>query len=895
MGEVYRARDTKLQRDVAIKVLPEALAHDSERLARFEREARTLASLNHPHIGQIYGLEESDGIKALVMELVEGPTLADRIAQGPIPLDEALPIAKQIAEALEAAHEQGIIHRDLKPANVKVRPDGMVKVLDFGLAKALEASPVGSDVSQSPTITSPAMTGLGVILGTAAYMSPEQARGKAVDRRTDIWALGAVLFEMLTGRRIYKGETVTDTLAQVLTHLPRWDLLPPATPAAIRRILGRCLEKDPRGRLQAAGDVRIEIEECLASPGGQAADRVRWSSRSAQLWPWGVAVVLAILLVLAIWKLRTPSSAAPPPLRLLVSLGAGEQLVVNEGDDGALPVLSPDGQMLVYAGTSDSVRRLYVRPLDSLESRALSGTEAARSHFFSPDGRWIAFFADDMLKKVAVTGGAPVPIASALQGARGGTWGPDDTIVFTPTPATGLYRVAAAGGTPVEITKLAEKERTHRWPWFLPDGSAVIFVRQDQDAAYDDGVIEAVRLDTAERKILIRGGTFPRYLASGHLVYVRGNTLFAVPFDAKRLEVQGNPQPVLSGVLSSGGVGYRVGNGASQIAFSSNGTVVYIAGSALGAYSRLGIVDRSGTPLFTYPEKGEFSDPRFSPDGARIALQMGDGKTSHLYVLNVDRQQMTKVTFDGTYNGLPVWSPDGQQLAYCSDRVSGGVNVFLRRSDGAGEPEALTTGDGIKLPSSFSPDGRLLLVMQAEQGSAASNLGAASYDVAVLSLADKQVTPLTATPATELLPAFSPDGRWVAYQSVESGMVNVYVRPYPGPGGPYQISARGGAMPFWTKGGHELVYLAIPTGNLPGPTDRFMAVEIAVEAGAFRPGKPQVLFEMPLAHPPISKFYDVSADGSRFVVLKVDENVAFTHVTLVLNFFDEVRRVLAGR
>jgi eukaryotic-like serine/threonine-protein kinase len=455
--------------------------------------------------------------------------------------------------------------------------------------------------------------------------------------------------------------------------------------------------------------------------------------------------------------------------------------------------------------------------------------------------------------------------------------------------------VAAAGGAPVEITKLAEKERTHRWPWFLPDGRAVIFVRQDQDAAYDDGVIEAVRLDTAERKILIRGGTFPRYLASGHLVYVRGNTLFAVPFDAKRLEVQGNPQPVLSSVLSSGGVGYRVGNGASQIAFASNGTVVYIAGSALGAYSRLGIVDRSGTPLFTYPEKGQFGDPRFSPDGARIALRMGDGKTTQLYVLNVDRQQMTKVTFDGTYNGLPVWSPDGQQLAYFSDRVSGGVNVFLRRSDGAGEPEALTTGDGIKLPTSFSPDGRLLLVMQAEQGSAAGNVGAASYDVAVLSLADRQLTPFAATPATELLPAFSPDGRWVAYESVESGMVNVYVRPYPGPGGPYQISARGGAMAVWTKGGRELVYLAVPTGGLPGPTDRFMAVEIAVEAGAFRPGKPQVLFEMPLGHPPLSKFYDVSSDGSRFVVLKVDENVAFTHVTLVFNFFDEVRRVLAGR
>jgi eukaryotic-like serine/threonine-protein kinase len=397
MGEVYRARDSKLNRDVALKILPEAFAVDPDRLARFKREAQVLASLNHPNIAAIYGSEESNADQALVLELVDGETLADRIAQGPIPVDEALPIARQIAEALEAAHEVGIIHRDLKPANIKLRPDGTVKVLDFGLAKALDPAPSAIDASQSPTITSPAMmTGMGVLLGTAAYMSPEQARGKAVDRRTDIWALGAVLFEMLTGRPIYEGQTVTDTLAQVVTQPPRWNLLPPATPAAIRRILGRCLERDRRGRFQAAGDVRIEIEEYLASRGGQAAERVRWSSRSAQLWPWG-AVVLAILLVLAIWKPRTPSPAAP--MRLDVRLGAGEQLVVNEGDDGALPVLSPDGQMLVYAGTSDSVRRLYVRPLDSLESKALSGTEAARSHFISPDSRWIAFFADGMLKE----------------------------------------------------------------------------------------------------------------------------------------------------------------------------------------------------------------------------------------------------------------------------------------------------------------------------------------------------------------------------------------------------------------------------------------------------------------------------------------------------------------
>ena len=596
-------------------MLPAAFT-DADRLARFEREARLLAALNHPHIAAIYGVEEAEGTRALILELVEGETLADRLERGPIPVAEALPIARQIAEALESAHELGIIHRDLKPANVKVRPDGMAKVLDFGLAKALDPAPSAVDASQSPAITSPAMTGMGVILGTAAYMSLEQARGKAVDRRTDIWALGAVLFEMLTGRRIYEGETLTDTLAQVITHLPRWD------PDSRRYV-------PALPRIRASGVHPREHAVC------------RPLRRKAS---------------------RGPRESAAGPVRRVVQRRRGIRRQRGE----------PDRLLLQRHG------RLYRR--------------------FGP-----------------------------------------------------------------------------------------------------------------------------------------------------------------------------------------------------GAYSRLGIVDRSGTPLFTYPEKGEFGNPRFSPDGTRIALQMGDGKTNQLYVLNVDRQQMTKVTFDGTFNTLPVWSPDGQQLAYASDRVSGGVNVFLTRSDGASEPEALTTGDGITFPTSFSQDGRHLLVMQAEQGSSAANIGAASYNVGVLSLADRQVTPFAATPANELVPAFSPDGRWVAYHSFESGRLNVYVRPYPGPGGRWLISAGGRAQPYWTKGGRELVYLAIPTGLLLGPPDRFMAVDIAVEAGALRPGKPQVLFEMPLAHPPYSWWYDVSSDGSRFVVLKVDENVAFTHVTLVFNFFDEVRRVLAGR
>jgi eukaryotic-like serine/threonine-protein kinase len=869
MGEVYRATDTNLDRQVAIKVLPDAIAQDPERVARFEREARTLATLNHPNIAIVHGFEKGDGVRALVMELVEGPTLADRLAQRPLPVDEALPIAKQIAEALEAAHEQGIVHRDLKPANIKVREDGTVKVLDFGLAKALESAPHSSDASQSPTITTPAVTRMGVILGTAAYMSPEQARGKPADKRADIWAFGCVLYEMLTGRQAFPGDEVSDVLASVLAREPDWTMLPRGLSPALGTYLKRCLDKDRKRRIGDIQSVRLALEGAF-----ETAEPIRSSSRTVPLWPWGVAVVLAILLLLAIWKPRTPSSAAPPPMRLPVSLGAGEQLVVSDLDDGALAVLSPDGQTLVYRGTRDSVRRLYVRPLDSLESKPLSGTEEALSPFFSPDGRWIAFFSGGWLKKVEVSGGAPVPIAPAPE-SRGGTWGPDDTIVFAPRAETGLYRVAASSGTPVEMTKPVANERTHRWPSFLPDGNAVVFIRQDRNAAYDDGIIEAVRLETNERKILIRGGTFPRYLASGHLVYVRENTLFAVPFDARRLEVQVKPQPILYGVRSSG---WSVGTGSSQVAFSSNGTVVYIADSAPGIHDRLVIVDRSGKPLFTYPETRQFRDPRFSPDGSRVALRMLEGKTSHVYVLDVERATPTKVTLDGIANAMPVWSPNGQQLAYSSDRGTGGRNIFLMRSDGTGEPEALTTGDVLKIPNSFSPNGHLLAAMQQDS---------ASMDVVVLSLADRQLKPFAATPARETAPAFSPNGRWIAYQSDEDGTMDVYVAPYPGPGDKRRISVGGGVQPRWTKSGRELVYLAGPTMN------RFMAVEIP-EGDALRAGTPQLVFEMPVAHPSQGGWYDVSADGSRFVVLAADDDM-LTHVTLVFGFFDEVRRMLAGR
>jgi Tol biopolymer transport system component len=895
MGEVYRARDTRLQRDVAIKILPASVVADDDRLARFTREAQMLAALNHPGIAQIFGTAEVPGDgggrgEALAMEFVDGEDLAARIARGPLPLDDALAIARQIAEALDYAHERGIVHRDLKPANVKVLPDGTVKVLDFGLAKAVEvggpavATGSGPAAARSPTFTSPAMTHMGVILGTAAYMAPEQAKGKPVDRRADIWALGVVLFEMLTGRTLFGGETVTDTIAQVITQPPRFDLLPPATPAAVRRILRRSLEKDPRNRFQSAGDVRIEIDEFRAAPDASesAAAAAPPRSRAMALLPWGIAGALALAFAFVVWRSSGKQAAdARSLMRLDVRVGGGETLLVDDNSDGALAVLSPDGQTMVYAATRETVRRLYVRPLSALESKPLSGTDGARQPFFSPDGKWVAFFASGELKKVAITGGAPVSIAPATD-ARGGAWGADDTIVFSPDLTTGLFKVPASGGTPVALTKPAEGERTHRWPAFLPGGKALLFIRQNVGAAYDDGLIEAVRVETGERKVIVRGGTFPNYLPTGHLVYMRENTLFAIPFDPSRLEASGTAQPVGTGVMTSGGVGAGGGDGAAQIAFASNGTVAYLPGSIAAGVSLLVILDRRGEQVFALPERRDYRDPRFSADGKRLAFTIVDGRVQHVHVLDRARGTTTKVTFEGTANGLPVWSPDGQKLAFYSDRDGGALNIFLVRSDGAAQAEAITTTSGVTLPGSFSPDGTLLAGMV--------QLPATQMDVVILSLADRRMTPFAATRAAELLPAFSPDGKWIAYQSDESDQVEVYVRPYPGPGGKWQLSVGGGLMPQWTKDGRELVYV---TGEA---RSRVMAVPITVEGQSFKPGKPVQLFDLPLQRRLNATWYDVSRDGTQFAMLKSeDEHAAngFTHVTLVFNFFDEVHRIMA--
>ena len=901
MGEVYQARDTKLNRSVALKILPPAFASDPDRLARFKREAQVLAALNHPNIAAIYGFEDQTNTHALVMELVPGQTLTAHITS-PMPVADVLPIARQIAAALEAAHEQGIVHRDLKPANIKITDDGTVKVLDFGLAKAMSVegartSDPASSPAEMPTLTSPAMTELGMILGTAGYMAPEQARGKPVDRRADLWAMGVILFEMLAGKALYRGETVTDTIAHVITQPPDWTLLPASTPAGVRRLLRRCLEKDPRNRLQSAGDARIEIDELIAGggmgsdsgsavgatqyPDGRARGQFRRSSPALRWLPWGIAAALLATLVYTLW----PKPVVLQPLvKLDVKVASGDELIVDRDNDGEIAVLSPDGQRLVYVGSSPTMRRLYVKSLDSLDAQPIPGTEGGSQPFFSPDGKSIGFVANGVLMRTQVSGGTPMRIVDAAA-MRGATWGPDNSVVYTGEMTTGLSRVSASGGSPAVLTKLTGDERTHRWPSFLPGGRAVLFVCQMGSASYESGTIEAVRLDTGERKVLVRGGSFPRYAESGHLLYVKQGAVYAVPFDPSRLEVHGEGRPVLTGIFSTGdAVGAGSGNGSAQFAVSSNGRAVYLpTGKQSQAQLTLAVVDRSGKVTYEYREQKLFRDPKFSTDGKRIAVRVLGDRTEHLHILDVDRSTLTQIMFDANYSGLPVWSPKGDQIAYATDRSGRGLEIFLMRSDGTGEQQALTSGSGTtRVPSSFSPDGRLLVFFEINPKT--------NMDVMVLSLADKKITPFLNSPNVELLGNFSPDGRWMAYQVVDTnGKTEVFVRSYPDGGALRQVSNGGGAIPYWTKGGREIVYLS---------GKAIMAVDVTPEGQVLTLGKPQQLFEKPFAEPVNAINYDAYPDGNRFVVLMTTAEKAMpeprTHLTMVFNLFDEIRRI-AGK
>src|SRR5262245_38590896 len=654
MGEVYRAMDTKLNREVALKFLPDQFTSNHDRMERFQREAHLLASLNHSNIAAIYGFEESKAMRALVMELVEGPGLGDRIAQGPMPIEEALPIARQIAEALEYAHERGIVHRDLKPANIKLTREGHVKVLDFGLAKALsEETPTGMQ-SNSPTL-SVAATQSGIILGTAAYMAPEQAKGMEVDRRADIWSFGVVVCEMLSGRRMFDEPTTSETLAAVLKSELRLDALPASTPAAVRRLLGRCLDRDRRQRLRDIGEARIVIGQAIAHPETEAPP-VEAVAPAAPIWgrllPCAVAVTAAAVAIVSRWLLGYTNRQPSPIVRLSSDLGAGATLYTLYGSSVSL---SPDGKVLAYVASKTAADRpqIYVRRLDQLRGTALVGTHGARDPFFSPDGQSIGFFADSKLKKISVNGGAAVELADAPDD-RGGTWADDGFIIFSANPESGLLRVSSGGGKPEPLIKLDQAAGgTHRWPQALPGGRAVLFIAGLSSADFEDADIVVQSRDSGERKLVLHGGYYPRYLPSGHLVYMHQGILFTAPFDSDRLEITSQPVPAVEGVAASSNFG------GAQFSFSQDGSFVYVPG--VNTYPMVSIqwMDRSGKTQPLLPTLGNFFDVRFSPDGQRIAMTDFD-QQEDLWVYEWAREQKTRMTSDPLSDRYPIWTPDGR-------------------------------------------------------------------------------------------------------------------------------------------------------------------------------------------------------------------------------------------
>jgi Tol biopolymer transport system component len=867
MGEVYRARDTRLDRDVAVKVLPESVAHDPDRLARFEREARTLAALNHPNIATIHGLEEGAGVRGLVMELVEGPTLADRIARGAVPFDEAVSIATQIAEALESAHEQSIVHRDLKPANIKLRPDGTVKVLDFGLAKALDPSSESGPgstsamgLSQSPTITSPALlTGAGVILGTAAYMSPEQAKGRPADRRSDVWAFGCLLYEMLAGSRPFDGEDMTEVLGAVVRLEPDWRKLPAHVPPAVRALVQGCLVKDRRRRISDVSAVLFVLrhqKDFVASeaPAGTATGLLR-GSRLA----WGVAVVLlALALGLAapaMRHLREASAAAPAETRTEIATSATPDLLSF--------ALSPDGTHVVFVASGDGTSRLWLRPLAATEARPLGGTEQASYPFWSPDSRSIAFFADGQLRRLDLADGA-IRTLAVTAARRGGAWNQDGVILFEQSITGPIVRIEPSNVEPVAVTAV-DRQTGHRYPQFLPDGRRFLYFAL---GSAETGGIFLASLDSAEAVRLTPSETAGLYLPSGLLLWSREGSLVAQRLDLERGALAGEIVNVASEIS------FDTVSGALGASTSPTGLIAYRTGAV--GQRQLTWFDRSGKPLATFGGvDGTQLGGTLSPDGRRAAVTRTVRGNIDIWLLDGIRE--TRFTSDAAAERFPVWSPDGRQLVFTSNRA-GQANLFIKAVDGSDTEQPVVPAAQNQYPMNWSADGQALLYLVDDSK--------AGFDIwAVLVRGNRTPWKVVATAFDERGTGFSPDGRWLTYVSNESGRYEVYARRWATPestatgaGGQWQISTNGGTYGRWSPNGRELYYI--------GPESELIAVPIAADGDTLKPGAPSVLFRTRIVgggDVNQGMQYTVTRDG-RFLINTLVDDVSTAPITLIQNW-----------
>jgi len=863
MGEVWRARDTKLEREVAVKLLPEAVAKDPERLSRFQREARTLASLNHPNIASIYGLEDADDRMLLILELVEGEGLDQRIARGPVPIDEALAIARQIAEALEAAHGQGIVHRDLKPANVKITPGGRVKVLDFGLAKAFEPAADAPDLTRSPTLTAH-MTAAGVVLGTAAYMSPEQARGVEVDKRADIWAFGCVLYEMMAGQQPFRGDTVSDVLASILKESPDSSALPANTPRRLRRLLDRCLTKDRRQRLHDIADARIEIDEILE--GGEAAQPATevepGARRRLRLWQVAAGVLLLSTLATGWLALRT----GPEPrevVRAFIPAAADTSFSLDPSGPGVV-ALSPDGRNLAFAAADKGGKiLLWVRRIGDLTARPLPGTDNAAYPFWSPDSRFLAFYSDGRLRKIDAAGGPPVTICEAENG-KGGSWNEAGQILFAPAHNTPISLVSAAGGEPRAVTELPEGVVGHRFPLWLDDDRFLFLARSVAGAASDRIMVGSIGTPTAGREVLAAASNVA--VASGRLLFVREGILMAQPFDTGRAEVTGDAVPVAEDVLYMGGARWGV------FSASQTGRLTYLTG-AVQRESELVWVDGTGRVISQLGAGVLHRDVRLSPDGLSVAAEVIDetNGTSDIWIYDVRRGLRTRFTFDAAMDWWPAWSPDGKRIAFASDR-SGKNGIYVKPVGGSEEVDlVLEDAERDIGPEAWSPDGRWLVHI--------SLVSADKSDLWALNMETGERVPVAATSFAESSPAISPDGRWIAFSSDESGEGEVYVTSFPQPTRHWQVSTGGGDYPRWNGDGSTLFFVR-GDGEL-------MSAEVEGSGDAFVVGKLSELFRWD--RPPGFRWpYDVDVSGDRFLINRGGAATESAPLTLVLNWDAEL-------